>query len=657
MKPANFFVTSLAISLALFSTASLANNSFDRTPEQISAHCAEYMSTFDGNIKSLVRQKSTASYRTVFEQFDNHMVSFIDQLLHDYLMQNTHPDEAIRKASTECAQKGFEALSALNANRPLYDRMTEVSTDGLPSEQAFTVNYWREQFQISGIGEDQATREAIQALNDEISQIGTTFRQNITDAVKSIRVEPKRLAGLPDDYIDAHPVDEDGMVTITTAYADIQPISKYAHDRSLRKEVSIMNRQRAAENNPAVLLELLEKRYELAKMLGHDNFAELNMLGTMVGTPQNVLQFTTKLSNAIEKPVKLEKARLLEQLKIIDPSATKVESWDARYLSNIVRETQYNLDAKLVREYFDYDKVRDGILALSEDLFGISIKPLKGVKWHPSVEAYEVYENDKLIGQFYLDSHPREGKYTHAAQFGLQVGKKGGAIPRAALVMNFPKGLMEHGQVETFLHEFGHLIHYIFAGQNSIGYSRYQSESDFGEAPSTMLEEWVWDYHTLRKFATNAKGEVIPKELVEKMNQARYFGQALSVAGQLTYAALSFELYNQNPQGIDLVEFERDIFERFSPYGYNEGTRMHASFGHLNGYGAKYYTYQWSNSIAEELLSKFKQEGLRNRKTAQQYRDKILARTGTKPAAELVRDFLGRDFSVDAYAERLSAGE
>jgi len=658
VKPFRTHSIALAIlsALSLYSQLAVAENRFERAPEQISQYCAAYMKTFDGQIKAIVQDTSNPSYASVFEVFDDNMTEFVDQLLHDYLMQNAHTDEAVRKASTDCALKGFSVLNALNANRPLYERMSQVSLKSLAADKAYTVNYWKEQFETSGIGKDKETRGKIQALNDEISKIGTTFGQNITDAVKQIKVDPERLAGLPQDYIDAHPVDEKGLVTITTAYSDTTPIRKYAHDGALRKEVSLMSRSRAVDENQAVLMELLEKRYELAKLLGHDNFAITNMLGTMVKKPSNVVEFTDRLSRAIKSPVVKEKAQLLARMKQLDSGANEIRSWDAGYLANIVREQEYQLDAKQVREYFDYDKVRDGILSLSEDLFGLSIKPSKADTWHSSVEAYEVFEGGKLIGSFFLDSHPREGKFTHAAQFGIKLGKKGQTLPQAALLMNFPKGLMEHGQVETFLHEYGHLMHFIFAGQNDIGYSRFQGESDFGEAPSIMLEEWVWDYETLKKFATNAEGEAIPENLVKKMNKARYFGQALGVANQLTYTALSFDLYNRNPKGIDLDAFEKDIFTRYSPYGYDEGTHMHASFGHLNGYGAKYYTYQWSNSIAEELLSRFKKEGLRNKKTANDYRNMVLAKTGTRPAAQLVKDFLGRDFTVEAYAKKLSKG-
>ncbi|MDN4501157.1 M3 family metallopeptidase [Alteromonadaceae bacterium BrNp21-10] len=640
--------------LCLASVSAFASSPYDATPEEIATHCQSYIDTFNTQMTALTTSKEAATYETVMRPFDAMMMEFGAPLLHDNLMKNVHTDEAIRKASTECTLKGFAIFNGMSMNRPLYERISQVSTEGLEPAQAYTVNYWMKQFEASGIGKDQATRDKIQAQLDEITDISNTFSQNITDDVRSISVAAERLAGAPADYIAGHPVDDKGMVTITTSYSDISPIFKYVHDRALRKDVLTMFNSRAYPQNKAVLEELIAKRYELARMLDHDNYAQLDMVGTMVEEPNKVETFTASLSAAIKAPVVREKARLLARMQKVDKGIKTLESWDASYASNLIREEDYQLDSKQVREYFDYDKVRDGIVELAQDLFSIAIKPVTVATWHESVEAYEVYENDKLIGKFFFDSHPRAGKYTHAAQFGLKLGKAGVELPEAALLMNFPKGLMEHGQVETFLHEFGHLLHFIFAGQNDIGFSRFQGEADFGEAPSTMLEEWVWDYDTLKKFATNAKGEVIPKALVEKMNKARYFGQALGTATQLTYTALSLQLYNQPPQGLELDEFERKIYAEYANYDLMEGTHPYASFGHLAGYGAKYYTYQWSNAIAEELLSRFKKEGLRNKQTANDYRHKVLAVTGTRSSGELVKDFLGRDFGVKAYADKLS---
>lgn len=653
MKLAKIIVGILTIS----SLPLNAQSKFDRTPEQITQHCASYINTFNQQLDSLTKSKSAATFETVMRPFDQYMTEFTDELLHDYLMQNVHVDEAIRSASSDCSIKTFAIFTSMSMNRPLYEKMSLVDTENLTGEQAFIVNYWKASFQASGIGKDQETRDKIQELNDEITVLNNEFSQNITDDVRSIQVKPQRLEGLPADYIESHPADENGLVTITTAYSDTSPIYKYAHDRKLRKEVSFMSNNRAYPQNKPLLMDILNKRFQLAQTLDHDNFAQLNMVGTMVGTPEKAKEFASTLSKAIKKPVKNEKARLLKRMQKLNASASSIESYDSSYIANIIRQEDYQLDAKEVRQYFDYDKVRDGILQLSEDLFNLDIKPYTGAKWHASVEAYDVHENGKLIGRFFFDSHPRAGKFTHAAQFGINLGKKNYKIPQAALVMNFPKGLMEHNQVETFLHEFGHLLHYIFAGQNKTGFSIYQDESDFGEAPSMMLQEWVWDYDTLSQFATDSDNKVISKTLVQKMNKARYFGQALGTASQLTYTAMSLDLYNRSPEDLELDKFERDIYQQYSPYKLHDDIHPYASFGHLTGYGAKYYTYQWSNSIAEELLSRFKADGLRNQKTANDYRNKVLAVTGTKSAADSVKDFLGRDFSVKAYAERLSKTE
>lgn len=631
-----------------------AQPTYKSSPEQISETCQSYINTFNQRLDQLLVTEAAPSYVNVLEPLDDALLEFLNGGMHDGLMRNVHTDKAVREASTTCFLQAMSVFTGLNMNRPLYQKIIQIDESDLTPEQRFTLNYWKNQFESSGIGEDEATRKEIKALTDEINQIEQIFQQNITDDVRSIQVKASRLTGLPQDYIDSHLADEKGLVTITTSYPDVSPIFKYAHDGALRKEVFIMFDSRAYPQNKDVLKTLLVKREQLARFLAHDNFAQLNMLGTMVKTPENAKAFIEQLSAAISKPVEAEKAQLLERKKKLDPTAVAVNDWEASYLKNLIREEDYLVNAKEIRDYFHYDKVRDGITSLAEDLFSLRIESCDCATWHESVEPYEVYENDKLIGRFFLDSHPREGKYTHAAAFPITMGKESRQIPSAALLMNFPKGMMEHGQVKTFLHEFGHLIHLIFAGQNNIALSPFQSESDFGEAPSTMLEEWVWDYTTLKNFATNSEGIVIPKTLVNKMNRARYFGEATSVAYQLTLTAFSLEIYRQDPQKLNLNAFERKIFQQYVPFPLPESSHPYASFGHLTGYGAKYYTYQWSNAISEELLSKFKLEGLRNTQIANEYRHKVLARTGTQPASELVRDFLGRDFGVKAYADRLS---
>jgi thimet oligopeptidase len=317
----------------------------------------------------------------------------------------------------------------------------------------------------------------------------------------------------------------------------------------------------------------------------------------------------------------------------------------------------YAVDSQEVRRYFAYNNVRDGILALVEDMFGVDIEPWADApRWHDSVEAYEMRESGSVIGRFFLDMHPRDGKYSHAAQFDIRLGLAGRAMPVGALICNFPGGgdLMEHGDVETFLHEFGHLVHMIVSGSQSLVVtSQGDVEWDFIEVPSQLLEEWVWDYDTLRHFATDAEGRAIPEDLVRKMNNARFFGEGIATSTQLGYAAVSLGYYNRDPAGMNLDAYYREQFNRYAAIPAASGTRMYASFGHLDGYSAIYYTYQWSRAIALDLFTAFEAAGMRDTATFARYRTAVLAQGGAAPAASLIENFLGRPTNLDAYARRL----
>jgi thimet oligopeptidase len=268
-----------------------------------------------------------------------------------------------------------------------------------------------------------------------------------------------------------------------------------------------------------------------------------------------------------------------------------------------------------------------------------------------------MYDQGKLIGRFYFDSHPRPGKYEHANAVPVRWAA-GGQVPESALVMNLPagKGLMEHGDVVTFLHEFGHLLHNIFgaqdqrwAYQSGIGLS---TEWDFVEAPSQMLENWVYDYDTLKQFAVDASGKPIPRELVEQMNRARYFGIGMDELRQIGFSNIALQYYlGQAPA--DLGAAARAADAKYSLLPMPDYAQFQDSFSHLGGYGAAYYTYRWSLVIADDLFTQFEKNGIRDRATAERYRRLVLARGGTKPAGELVSDFLGRPVSFDAFKAKM----
>jgi thimet oligopeptidase len=258
--------------------------------------------------------------------------------------------------------------------------------------------------------------------------------------------------------------------------------------------------------------------------------------------------------------------------------------------------------------------------------------------------------------------HPRAGKYNHAAMFTMVNGKGGRRVPECALVCNLPQpndepALLQHSDVTTFFHEFGHLIHHIFAGHGRwAGVSGISTEWDFVEAPSQLLEEWVRDEGTLAGFARHYQtGEVLPGETVRRLRAADEFGKGLFVGQQMSYAALSLELYRRDPADLDPTVVERETIEAHTPFRYVDGTYMHLSFGHLDGYSAIYYTYMWSLVIAKDLFTVFDGAGLLSTETAARYRRRVLAPGGSRPAADLVGDFLGRQYTFDAYQAWLNA--
>jgi thimet oligopeptidase len=333
----------------------------------------------------------------------------------------------------------------------------------------------------------------------------------------------------------------------------------------------------------------------------------------------------------------------------------------------LVRKDKHGFDAKSVREYFPYDRVRDGILALYGEIFGITFQKREGAStWDASVDAWEITREGEVIGRFFLDMHPRADKYKHAAMFPIQTGlAKVGAgaarpsgidqrLPWASLVCNFPKGseLMDHREVVTFFHEFGHLIHHLLAQQSPwLSTAGINVEWDFVEAPSQLLEEWAWDPKVLAKFAKNDKGKAIPAKLVDAMKKAEEFGKGAELGRQLFYAAYSFDLHKSEVASLDLEAFTSEHFKSWSPYPRPVEDHLYTNFAHLIGYKSAYYTYQWSLAIAKDLFGRFKEKGLLDPEVAADYRRLVLEPGGTDQADNLVRAFLGRERNLDAYRE------
>ena len=575
------------------------------------------------------------------------------------LYREVMADEARRQAGADCEVRVSNAASKLSLSRPIFDRLKAIPTIGMSAATKLYLTRTLADFERAGVASDPAKRAQIQALQEQLSKAATDFNANIAKGRKTVTADPSELEGLPADYIAAHKPGADGKVVISTDYPDLNPVMAYAKSEALRKRLTLANQTRAYPENDMVLRQMLDLRQQLATMLGRPNYAALILENKMLDTPAKVEKLLADMAEAARPAADRDYAKKLAALKLTQPDATKIEPWNNAYLGRQVQQSLYAYDRQESRQYFAYNQVRDGILTLTQDLFGVEIRPWKTAVWDPSVEPYELLDRGKVIGRFYFDSHPRPGKYNHANMVPLRNGIVGRSIPVAALVMNMPAGdhttgLMEHGDVVTFLHEFGHMLHGMFSpAQRWAGISGISTEWDFVEAPSQMLEEWVYDYDTLSRFARDAKGNPIPRELVAKMNNARYFDLGLADMRQLALSNISLRLH-QGPAPADIGAEVKRLDAQYNLVPFMEGSQFQDAFGHLAGYSAVYYTYRWSKVIANDMFTQFAAKGLRDRATADRYRRLVLQPGGSKPAAQMVTEFLGRPISLDAYKAELA---
>ncbi|MDQ1082882.1 MULTISPECIES: M3 family metallopeptidase [Microbacterium] len=569
-----------------------------------------------------------------------------------HLLSESHPDAGVRDAAEKQAQAIDAVQSRRLLDRDLWSVFADADPAGLePDEQRF-LEHVRRDFRRGGVDLPDADRERVRELTERDTELSLTFSRNIREGRREIRVPASALEGLPDDFLAEHPADAEGMVTLTTEYTDLMPVREYARDRSVRHALVGAYNDLAWPDNEPVLAELLAVRAERASLLGYGDWADYETETRMIGSSAAVAAFLERVADAAAPAAAAEYERVLERLRRDDPDVEKVTIADFWYVLGTLKREEYDVDAQLVRSYFRFDRVLEGVLATTGRLLDVQYVPVDAPSWHGDVRTYDVVRANERLGRIHLDLHPRDGKYNHAACFGLAPGISGRTLPESVLLCNFSRGLLEHDEVVTFFHEFGHLVHDILGGhQKWARWTGVATEWDFVEAPSQLLEEWAWDAEALAAFAHNDAGEAIPGDLVARMRTADAFGRGLEVTRQLGHATTSYRLHVERPT--DLQPAVDAYYRAASPVAPLDGSHSYAGFGHLTGYGACYYTYQWSLVIARDLLSAFGDD-LFDVETAARYRREILESGGTRDAKELVQAFLGRESTFDAYRDWLA---
>jgi thimet oligopeptidase len=563
----------------------------------------------------------------------------------------------LRDEAQALTQEANAANTALSLNQPVYRALA-----ALPAPADAATRHYLErtllEYRLAGVDRDDATRAKVKALQDKITELGLAFERAVHDDVRTVVAEKGQLDGLPPDYLAAHSADAVGHVKITTDPPDAWPAEKFANDAQLRHDLLLAAESVGYPANGETLRALLTARAELAQLLGYATWADFAMADQMMGSPARLREYLQRIDDATREPAAREAAALLAFAREREPSLTQISDADVRYWQEQYRRAKYSFDSQSVRPYFPYAAVEPGVIGTASRLFHLDIRPVSGVRtWHPSVTTYDVYDRNVRLGRIYLDMHPREGKDKWFSTQPLTLGVHGRQLPEGTLVCNFPggaagdPGLMQYSDVVIFLHEFGHLMHHVIGGQNPYaGQAAFNVEGDFVEAPSQMLEEFFRDYGVLASFAHHYQsGAVLPRELYERMSRADTYGRASGQQRQLMYTAVSLDFHTLPPATLDFDAVYRRNFERFSTNAFVPGAHMWASFTHLNGYSSNYYTYVLDKVIALDFFAQFDPHDLLGGPAGLRYRQAVLAPGATQPAAQLVRDFLGREPNLDAY--------
>jgi len=572
------------------------------------------------------------------------------------LYVGVHPDPAVRASCERLERACAELRTELSLDRGLYERLLELeparlSTPGLKRLQARALR----DFRRSGVDRDEATRTRLRALQEELVAIGQEFDRNIVEGGRELVIADgeRGLAGLPDDFRAAHPPRADGSVVLTTDPHVRMAFMTFAERGDLRREYFLVAANRAVPQNLSVLPRLLARRHEFAGLLGHASWADYVTEDKMTQSAAAARAFLEGLVARVAARANVERDELLARKRQDEPGAREVHEWERAFLAERIKSERFAFDALAVRAYFPFERVKQGVLDTAARVFGLEFRRDQARRvWHPSVECWELHEAGALRARFYLDLHPREGKYKHAAMFPIRDGIEGGVVPEAALVCNFAEpragdpALLLHDQVTTFFHEFGHLLHHVLAGRGTLwSFAGIATERDFVEVPSQLFEEWAWDERVLAGFAHHHEtGEPIPGEIVRRLRAAEDYGKGLTVQTQLFFGLLALGYYDRDPSTLDLDAELVALKQRVCVLPHTPGGHFQAAFGHLNGYSAMYYTYLWSLVIAKDLFSAFDGD-LFAAGPALRYRRAVLEPGGSRDAAELVREFLGRAYS------------
>ncbi len=596
--------------------------------------------------------------------FENVTADFGDDTNPLTFMGYVHTDKDISAEGSACEEKVGAFMVETFTRRDLYAAVSTAvarDADEKALKESMVIG-----FEKNGLKLDDAGLAQLKTILNQISSNEAKFSKNLNSDSSTVEFTLAELNGVPADFIAR--LDKKGANFIVVPNEATYPVfMQNATDSNARKKMMLSYLNRGGIENTQLLEATTKLRYQAAQLLGFASWDDFQLQGRMAESKDNALNFLTSLKDKLAQRNKEDLDQLLAYKKSVDPTATTLEQWDISWAQNQLKKRDYAVDEEAIREYFPADVVIPGMFKVYSQILGVNFKQVVDAKvWSPDVQLYEIRNtaDDRLIGYFYADFFPRDGKYDHAAAFQQISGREINGVYNhtvSAIVANLTPpspgkpSLLSHDDVETIFHEFGHIMHQTLTRAKFASLSGSNTAQDFVEAPSQMLENWVWSPEILPMLSGHYTdhSKTLPDEMLQKMLAARKFGQGIAYTKQLLYALFDMTIHGGQGE-TDVTATYDNLYRQIVGQEPIAGGHFAGTFGHMmGGYDAGYYGYLWSEVYAQDMFTKFEETDLLSPVVGARYRTTILERGGMTEAIQNLKDFLGRDPSPDAFFKKL----
>lgn len=639
-------------------------------PQVIREAVASVIKSSDEKIKNITAvAKGKQNLQNTLFAMDATQYDITDLQMKLGLITSTYEDDSTRTIANDESDKLSLYSSNVLLNEDLYKSLKQFSL----SPEANSLNQPQKKFlrdlliafEKNGMKISADGRKSLEAINKKMIEFGSAFDRNIAESKDSVEFTSDDLKGLPSDVMEPWKRANGKYMVYVNGPNSIK-ISQYAESGNTRRTMYIHYNNRAFPKNISILDSLLYYRQKSAAQLGFASYAAYALADKMAKNPATVWDFENNLVKKLTPLATSDLAELKSLKHKMRPAETdSIFAWDIAYFTKQLLDSKYQLNTDSVKEYFEMNNTISGMFAVYKTLFNIEVKETKNLPtWYTKVKTFEMWKDGKKIGSFYFDLFPRMNKYTHFACFPINEysninGKE--VLPVSALICNFPEGtsttpsLLNHSDVITLFHEFGHLVHSMLGRSELVSEGPFNVKGDFVEAPSQFLENWCWEYSSLKIFAKHYKtGNPLPEALFNKMKKAQLLNSGINNIRQVYLGLIDFtyeDKYSET-QKKGVVQTAKNLFA-INQIPFPEGSNFICSFTHLSGYGANYYGYLWSKVFAQDLFSIFQKNGVMDSQTGLKYRKEILETASTKDEMEMLKTFLGREPNSDAFLKSI----